>query len=553
MNSNYYRFTVFCTVFMVLSPLIFLPPVLNSEVPSGINYQGRYKEAGAYISGVRVFRFKITNSGGGTVYYDSGEVSLEVESGLFRYVLYCGPSVDWWDAAIEPYIEVYVGVSAADVQLYTRERILSRAYAFYATSATYANTTGDGNSPYLVRWSAANTVGQSTVISDNGTNIGISSTTPDAKLEINGSARLGSYAVFFGTADAQYKIDQGGALELGPSTATYAIPYIDFHYGTGSSQDYNIRMINDRNGALSIYSALSTGPTVYFSGNIQLGDTAPGDKVDLGSNYARFYDAYRVFYNRVTSGASGIHIYATTDLATYGPLRAGVVYSGLGLYSGDSTAYNLHLVGGAGYGTLLQGGNINPATSIGIYVNSSQNVGIGTSAPAYKLDVNGAAEVTTFFEGAGNITSSAHVKGKWSAFRAYKTGSQLNLVTGGGGAVVCDYAESFDVNGDFDPTTDTYVAPVAGYYFFAAFQQFAEVVDEKPYGLKLTAGGVDVARNYSYSAEATGVTCRLATIVHLDSGDGVQVKAWQESGVNTVDLYSSAMDGGFSGFLIRAD
>ena len=65
--------------------------------------------------------------------------------------------------------------------------------------------------------------------------------------------------------------DQGGALELGANHAsgTAVSPYIDFHgQSTGTTADYNVRIINDRNGGLSFYN--SSGQILYIdsSGNI---------------------------------------------------------------------------------------------------------------------------------------------------------------------------------------------------------------------------------------------------------------------------------------------
>ena len=47
--------------------------------------------------------------------------------------------------------------------------------------------------------------------------------------------------------------DQGGSIELGNGITAGAVPYIDFHYGTGAAQDYNMRIINEANGALAVY------------------------------------------------------------------------------------------------------------------------------------------------------------------------------------------------------------------------------------------------------------------------------------------------------------
>ncbi len=60
---------------------------------------------------------------------------------------------------------------------------------------------------------------------------------------------VGPKGSFFGS-------DQGGNIELGTDNGTAntvgAVPYIDFHYGTGTIQDFNTRLQNDANGQLSI-------------------------------------------------------------------------------------------------------------------------------------------------------------------------------------------------------------------------------------------------------------------------------------------------------------
>ncbi len=65
------------------------------------------------------------------------------------------------------------------------------------------------------------------------------------------------------------KSDQGGALELGGSGASANVsggkPYVDFHYGNGTAEDYNTRIINDNNYQLSIQN--NTGTPLQITGN----------------------------------------------------------------------------------------------------------------------------------------------------------------------------------------------------------------------------------------------------------------------------------------------
>jgi hypothetical protein len=56
--------------------------------------------------------------------------------------------------------------------------------------------------------------------------------------------------------------DQTGSIELGNSTSSGTTPFIDFHYGKGTAQDYNVRIINDADGRLNIVGNLLVSGTI---------------------------------------------------------------------------------------------------------------------------------------------------------------------------------------------------------------------------------------------------------------------------------------------------
>ncbi len=91
-------------------------------------------------------------------------------------------------------------------------------------SGTVSGTTG-----YLSKFTSATAVGNSSV-KDTGSGIQI--------------------------GNSVFNTDQGGSLELGGNNSTANttgdVPYIDFHYGTGSVQDYNMRLVNSANGVLDV-------------------------------------------------------------------------------------------------------------------------------------------------------------------------------------------------------------------------------------------------------------------------------------------------------------
>jgi hypothetical protein len=63
-------------------------------------------------------------------------------------------------------------------------------------------------------------------------------------------------SIGFSTAAARSQphlsTDQGGSIEVGDSTGAGNIPYIDFHYGVGSDQDFNMRIINSGDRKLAL-------------------------------------------------------------------------------------------------------------------------------------------------------------------------------------------------------------------------------------------------------------------------------------------------------------
>ena len=87
----------------------------------------------------------------------------------------------------------------------------------------------------------------------SGANSDITSLTP-----LTGNPlQIGNTGLMVGSS--LFGTDQGGNIELGGDNSTAnpvsgGIPYIDFHYGTGTAQDYNVRIINNANNSLGIYA-----------------------------------------------------------------------------------------------------------------------------------------------------------------------------------------------------------------------------------------------------------------------------------------------------------
>jgi hypothetical protein len=79
--------------------------------------------------------------------------------------------------------------------------------------------------------------------------------------------------------------DQGGSIELGNSTSSGGeSSYIDFHYGNGSSEDHNVRLINAADGVLACQGNFAVVSRTEGSALVQLGE---------GLDYAEDFDVAR--------------------------------------------------------------------------------------------------------------------------------------------------------------------------------------------------------------------------------------------------------------------
>jgi len=100
-------------------------------------------------------------------------------------------------------------------------------------------------------------------------------------------------------------------LELGASQAAVGTaPYIDLHYGTGSIQDYNVRITNDQDGSLSLYNASGLMGRFGSSGlsvpDITLSASKPASQVFVGPTQGSGSPAWRQLTVADVAGAASV-------------------------------------------------------------------------------------------------------------------------------------------------------------------------------------------------------------------------------------------------------
>ncbi len=320
----------------------------------------------------------------------------------------------------------------------------------------------------------------------NAGNVGISSTTPGSELDIKGTLRLsGSTSGYVGLAPA-----------AAAGSTTYTLPAAD-----GSA---NQVLSTNGSGVLSWATAgggnLWTEDTglIHYSGDVGIGNTDPSTALDvtgtanmtalsIGGTPVTATAAELNFVDGVTSA---IQTQFDAKAPTAGPTFTGsVTMPGTGIwnssgnvgigtvsptqklqvngdilargtsffppgdtatvYLGDTNHYIRSIVGGG-----LRIGTSGASDAISLVENTG-NVGIGTTAPGAKLDVNGQVKITGGTPGAGKVlTSDAAGLASWATpggSSLWTDGTGLIHYTGKIGVDTTSPEGSFQIG---DPTDD---------------------------------------------------------------------------------------------------
>ena len=254
---------------------------------------------------------------------------------------------------------------------------------------------GSGTANYITKWTDADTIGDS-IIFDNGTNVGIGTTSPVEKLQINsGDVLINNSSIS--------TLKSGGSLYLDLNTF-------------GDLGGRNFRVQNNGNVHLNIDS----------SGNVGIGTTSPSEKLDVVGRVRASYDTSN-YYEIGASSAGGFVVgksggVETVNIRTYGNSHFNGGNVGIGTTSPNRS---LHVIGqvaidnstspsggllvspdGTSNKVYSRTGNATSSahpldfisgSSTSMRIATNGNVGIGTTSPLGKLQVN---EYTVASQGA---------------------------------------------------------------------------------------------------------------------------------------------------------
>ncbi|MCL5012016.1 MAG: hypothetical protein M1320_01175, partial [Patescibacteria group bacterium] len=189
--------------------------------------------------------------------------------------------------------------------------------------AQASGVTGSGSVNYIAKWNTASTINASTLLYDNGTNVGIGAINPLYKLDVQGG-----------------QINSSGGLCINGDCKTAWSQVTGTNYWT------------------------ATGTSIYYnSGNVGVGTANPGAALEVMSNSS-------TGWIKLSTTSGNPVIQSTNDI---GFIAAG----NYPLYLSGSAA-------GIAVGTGYANGSYGPPTNGAIIQG---NVGIGTTSPAAKLQV----------------------------------------------------------------------------------------------------------------------------------------------------------------------
>ena len=322
------------------------------------------------------------------------------------------------------------------ISIYDKANLTTRGFLGYGSTLF----TGLSDSDFGIRSQAGMAFGDSgsvnMYIKADG-NVGIGTTAPGVKLEVNGD-------IYTSNGYIQTSAGSGTAYSSKLSTV-YTYPYIDTFLDSIAGASYEGRLRFRTNSA---GGALADKMVIQNNGNVGIGTTVPNDLFSIGNSGAAPAGSAKTGHNFTST-------YLATDdyaLANYGLVRTLVANATSSLSSA------IGLWGGTKNGNIWNGD-----AGVG-------NVGIGTASPGAKLQVTAAsgAIIPTWFTtndwvsgttGSGlNLQFGASSGNTYTEIGAYSTGggawNNLILQRGGGNVGIGTTApiEKLQVNGSMAVT-----------------------------------------------------------------------------------------------------
>jgi hypothetical protein len=297
--------------------------------------------------------------------------------------------------------------------------------ASYALTASYTPSIA-GTDNYIPRFNGSSAL-ENSVMYDDGTNIGIGTTSPATKLQVNGT--FASNALWTDASSIAY-------------WGNYNTAYGGLTWDTG----YGMIFSSGGNALRFGTNGTSARMSIDTSGNVGIGTTNPLAKLQVSSGRSYFFsgDNYSIGLAQTAAQSNYMYLGTATDGTFYisetgGTARVTVQQGGnvgigttnpatkLVVSNAGTSGFEVDPIGGIGSGVLLQAYNrstsaymaqsyyalshtFNVGSGAGtraLDITSAGRVGIGTSSPGYLLDVKEGN--TTFVASFTNTTTQTFI------------------------------------------------------------------------------------------------------------------------------------------------
>ncbi len=182
-------------------------------------------------------------------------------------------------------------------------------------------------------------------------------------------------------------------------------------------------------------------------------------------------------------------------------------------------------------------------------INYAQ-VGIGTTNPQEKLEVNGKIRMTDGNENTGKVmTSDANGSATWQdgtgnfsmiSTKIVNGGAVYNTSGTGNWELLAFDTEDFDTNNEFDLTSKKFTALKDGYYHIEA-QYTTKIVNRTgQFGIGIYINGTLIAENSLNHLGATTqgiITRSISKLVYLSAGNTIEIQLKDDGTVTEIDKW----------------
>ncbi|MEQ1743802.1 MAG: tail fiber domain-containing protein [Saprospiraceae bacterium] len=372
---------------------------ISAQAPQAIPYQAVARNAAGNLLQNQTVGVRFTIHDGtatGTVVYQETHNTATNQLGLFSLNIGSGTvvsgsfaGINWGISSKFAQVEIDPAGGMSFVDMGTVQ-MLSVPYALYAASSGSAVTendpkVGSSSTNYLPKWNGTTLVdGQ---IFDDGTNVGIGTTSPSQKLDVSGTTKTTNFQMTDGATD-------GYVLQSDASgNATWVAPSSVFSDTDTDGQNLSLS---------GVTLSIDNGNSVDLSGLADnLGNHTATQNLQTNGNWlSNDGDNEGVFIK--TDGKVGI---ATNDPATELHVKDGDTPTLRMEQNGGSFSPYIWDIGANEANFFVRdltfGGDklpfrIFPGNNSNRIAIKSNNVGIGTTSPASLLDVNGTTKTIGF-------------------------------------------------------------------------------------------------------------------------------------------------------------